>query len=180
MQTACGVDNHRIVTVLQSIFNACFCNLYGVYLSHIETFGICFFRNHVKLLDCRRSVYIPCNQKHFFVLLFEIGCKFAAHRGLARALQTAHHIDCGLFVAYGEFLMRAAHERAKFVVDDFDDLLRRRQGFKNILAQRLFAHFCRKILYDVVVYVRFEQSNANFTHSLLYLKFRQLAFVAEF
>lgn len=76
--------------------------------------------------------------------------------------------------------MSASHQSAKFLIDDFDYLLCRREGFEDIFTESLFTHSVGKIFDDVVIDVGFQESNADFAHSLFYLKFGQLTFVAKF
>lgn len=114
-----------------------------------------------------------------FCLVFEIKCEFAAHRRFARALQSAHHIDCRGLVADFEFLVFAAHKSDQFLVDDFDNLLGGSKRFEHILTERLFADRIDKILDDRKVDVRFKQRDADFSHCLFYFQLRKLAFVAK-
>ena len=135
--------------------------------------------HNFQLLDCGGTIDVACHEQNFFVLLFEIKCQLSAHCCLACALQTAHHIHCGLTVTDGKFLGFAAHKLNELFIDYLYDLLVGGEGFQDIFTNGLFADGCNKLLYNLKVDVRFKQCNTDFSHGLFDFKLGESALVAE-
>ncbi len=81
------------------------------------------FADYFKLVNRRGTVNIAPYQKRFFAVLFQIYGKLAAKRGLARALQSAHHNYGRRLGRNRQFLIGGAHKRDKLFIYYFNDLL---------------------------------------------------------
>jgi hypothetical protein len=64
-------------------------------------------------------------------------------------------------------------------VDDFDNLLTRRQTFQDFRSERLLADFVRQFLDDAIIDIGFEQSETNLAHHVFDIFFRHAALTAH-
>ncbi|KAF5049283.1 hypothetical protein DSECCO2_441260 [anaerobic digester metagenome] len=62
---------------------------------------------------------------------------------------------------------------------DFYDLLPGCEGFHHLGAQGTFLYFGYEVLYDLEVYVCFQQCHADFTHAVLDILFGEIAAAFE-
>ena len=141
-----------------------FRGLDGVLRALFEHLGARFAAHDLQLVDRRGAVDVARDEQGFFALFFEKIGKFPAQRGLARALQAAHHDDCRRFVGNFQFGVGGTHQRAQLVVDDLDDLLRGIKTLQDLLPHRLFRNVCDEFFGDENVDVRFQKRDAHFPH----------------
>ena len=179
MQSARGVDEHGVVAVFERVRYALPGDIHGIALPHLEHLDADLFADDLELLYRRGTIDIAGDEQGALALLFEIEREFAAHGGLARTLQTAHHVDGGRPVGDGEFPVRTAHEGDELVIDDLDYLLRGGERFQDILAERLFADGGDEVLDDGEIDIRLEKGDPDLTHRLLDLELGELPLVAE-
>ena len=132
-----------------------------------EHFESGVFPDHLQLIYGCGTVNIACDEQRLFALFFKQCAELAAHRGLARALQTAHHDYRGRLGRHVELGVLRAHKLDKFVVDNLYDLLTGRDAFGYFLALCPFAYPGDKVLDHIEIDVGFEQRDSYFAHRLL-------------
>ena len=76
-------------------------------------------------------------------------------------------------------LILPAEKRAKFFVDDLDDLLGRRKRFQHIGTGGALRDAGCKLLYDLVADVRLQKCQAHLAHGFLHVRLRQPALAAQ-
>ena len=87
--------------------------------------------------------------------------------GLARALEAHQHDDGGRGGSHGQAMPAAAQELDQLVVDDLDHLLGRRQGFQDVLADRLAPDGVDEGPHDLEVDVGLQEGHADLAQRLL-------------
>ena len=93
MESARGVDNEDIVTVVLGVFERLTCDRDRVYLSHFKDLHVSLLTNDLKLIYSGRTVNIAGCEERTVSLFFEQLCKLCGVGGFTRTLQTAHHDD---------------------------------------------------------------------------------------
>ena len=110
----------------------------------------------LQLRDRGRPVDVGGDEQRPPSLLFEPKRELARMGRLAGTLPADEHDRRRGRVAEEQSRLRAAHERHQFVVDDFDDGLRRRERGQHVGADRLFLDGVDELFGDGEVDVGFE------------------------
>jgi hypothetical protein len=120
-----------------------------------------------QLLDGGRALQVGADQQRVAALRLEPAGQLGGVRGLARALQAGHEHDGG-WLRRERDLQRVPTERGdKLLVDDLDDLLRRREALGQVGAHAGLADAPDEVAYHAHVDIGFEQRDANLAQHLL-------------
>ncbi len=138
MESPRRIDNDGVVAHFQGILDRLFRGLCGVLRPLFKDLGLRFAADDLQLVDRRGTIDVARDEQGFFALFFEKIGEFAAQRRLARALQAAHHDDCGRLGGNFELGVARPHERDQLVIDDLDDLLGGIERLQDFLPDRLF------------------------------------------
>ena len=179
METACGIEEHNVVTMPLGMFNGGLCDIDGICLPHLEHGDIQLRADGLQLLDSGGTVNVTGDEQRTFALLADVAGKLCAVRGLARALKADEHNDRGRLGTEVQLLVLAAHELAQLFVDDFYDHLRRRQRLQHLRAAGAFGDGFGEILYDLVAYVGLKQRHAHLAHRFLDVSRSESALTAQ-
>ena len=95
------------------------------------------------------------------LLLEQLG-QLGGRGRFSRAVEADHH-DPARLVELERFGV-ATEQRRQLVVEDFDDLLSRRDAAQHLLPERLLAHARDERLGHLEVHVRLQQREAHLTH----------------
>ena len=82
MQTACGIYDNKVVTVILCVLDTLFNDLSGVYLTHFKYRHLCLCTNDFQLFDSSRSVNVRSDKQRSFVLILEQLCELCSVGGL--------------------------------------------------------------------------------------------------
>ena len=165
VQTARRVDKQHVVAMPARMFICRLRNGDRVALALLKHRNVELAADDLELVNGGRAIDVAGHQQRPAALtLFKIPCQLGDVRRFTRALQADKHDDRRRRVGHANAALPAAHQGTQLVVDDFDDLLRRRQAFQNILAHCLFADAGDKILDHAEVDVSLEQRHANLAH----------------
>ena len=110
------------------------------------------------------SLQVGRHYQHTAAVLAKPGREFAARRGLARALQAAHHDDGGAGVRGHEMLAHRPHQLDERAVHDFDHLLARANTLQHGFAHGFGLHFFAEGIDDFKAHVRIEQGGPHLRH----------------
>ncbi len=105
--------------------------------------------------------------------------EFPGGGGLTGTLQPYDQEDAGRIVGKPQLRFMAAEDLDQFLIDDADNLLRRRKGLQNFLPQRTFFDAFDKLFNDFEIDVGFEQRDADFTERRLHVFGSQASFAAH-
>ena len=169
-----GVEPHRA-----RVFDRLLRGFYGVLRALFKHFRARLAADDLQLVDRRGAVDVAGDEQRLFALLFEEHRELAAQRGLARALQAAHHDDRRRFIRHFQFGVGRPHERDQLFVDDLDDLLGGVEAFEDLLPYRLFGDVRDELFRDEDVDVRLQQRDAHFAHGALYFKLGEPAVLGQ-
>src|SRR5208283_1006181 len=92
-------------------------------------------------------------------------------------MQTDHH-DSGRLIQI-QWLVIATKQLRKFVIEDFYNLLARRNRSQDLLAQSLRLDLGDKLLRNLVMNVRLKQRQANLSQRVVYVCLRDRAVTPE-
>ena len=154
-------------------------NFDRISLSHLEDGRTSLFTDNPELFDCRRTVYVAGDKQRTVTVLYKIFCKLCGVCRLTSALQAAHHDDGRRLGRKINAFILAAHQRAKLVVYNFNNLLCGRQAFHNLGADGAFTYRFDKIPHNLIADVRLKQSHFDLAHGLLDIGLSQLALLPE-
>ena len=167
MQTAGGVQKDDVVAVVSGVLHRLLGDGHRVDLPHLEDGDVQLLAHHLQLVDGGGTVHVAGGQQGAFPVL-------AAHKprqlravgGLTGTLQAHHHHNGGTLGRGAQPGVGAAHERGQLLIDDLDDLLRRRQALQHIRAHALLGDGRHKVLDHLVADVRLQQSQPYLPHPL--------------
>ena len=179
MQTACGIDDHRVAAVVPGVFHGFLGDLHGISLAPFEHFHADLTADHLQLLDGCGTIDVAGDQQGLFAAFFNEVAQFCRHGGLARALQAAEHINCGRLGRIGKLGVLAAHELGELVVYDLDDLLAGSEASQDFLPHGAFGDFFDEVLDHQEVDVRFQKRQTHFPQGALYILLGKLSAIRE-
>ncbi len=157
------------------------CDLYRVFFAVLgEDFRIHLLPDDLELVDGRWTIDVARREHGLLSDLLEVRGEFAARRGLTCSLKSDHHEDREPGRRIREFAAGAAHQGRQFLVYYLYDLLRRREALQDFRSEAFFLHVRHKVLYDLIVHVRFEQSQFDLSHRGIYVRFLEYALASEF
>ena len=174
MQAACGIEENRVVAVVFRVLDRFLRGLDGVLRAALENGHVHALADDLQLLDGRRAVNIQRHEQRLFALLFQHPAELAAHGGFTGTLQAAEHENGRRRGAPCQAGDGAAHHPGQLFVDDFDDLLRRRQAFQHVQPYAAVGNLLDEILRHQEVDVRLQQRHAHFAHRRLHVRLAQL------
>ena len=93
MQSACRIEEHKVVAVLFGMLYRRLCNIDGVRRSHLEHGDIQLLADGFELLYGRRAVDIAGDQQRPLALLAHIGRELCAVCRLTCTLKADEHDD---------------------------------------------------------------------------------------
>ena len=131
-----------------------------------------------QLLDGSRAVRVGSHQHDTLALRAQHAGQFAGGGGLARTLQANQHQHIGMLAGQVEALGHSQGGDQLFV-DDFNDLLRRIQGFRDFQPNRAFAHPGNEVFDHGVVDIGFQQRQAHLAHCHINIRRREFAPAAQ-
>ena len=105
--------------------------------------------------------------------------QFAGGSGLARTLQPDNQENAGRLVGEAQLRFVAAEDLDQFLVDDPDDLLRRRQRVQHFLPHRPRLDAFDELFDDFEIDVGFEQRHAHFAQGGLHVFGGEASFAAQ-
>ena len=136
-------------------------------------------RDNRKLLPGGMSVDVD-RDHHRTVAVFREPLRQLAGAGrLTGALEADDHDGAGRLIREAQFRLMASQDVDQFVLDDLDDLLRRRQRSEDFLAERFYLDVLDQLLDDAEVNVGLQQRHANLAQGGLHVCGGQLAFTAQ-
>ena len=91
MQTACRIEEHKVVAVLFRMLDCGLCDIDGICRSHLEHGDIELLADGLELLYGSRAIDIACGQQRTLALLAHIGCKLCAVCRFTGALKADEH-----------------------------------------------------------------------------------------
>ncbi|CAM4093603.1 hypothetical protein VRRI112168_14235 [Vreelandella rituensis] len=99
-----------------------------------------FLGQGFQLINRRRAIDVRRHHQHFFLFsLAQIARQLGNRGGFTRPLQAGHqHHRRGAFQS--KPFVGFPHDRFKFLLNDLDELLARRQAFRHFLPDRTLAH----------------------------------------
>ena len=177
MQAACGINDDQIMAMIAGEFQSFPRNLNRIALAHLKDPCTGSFADDLQLFNCGGTVNVTGNQQRpaaFFIL--EVFCQFGGVGGFTTALKAAHQNDGRRLGSKFNPGIFAAHQRGQFLIDNLDDLLGRGQTFEDLCTDSPFTDGFDKVLDDLVVDVRFQKRQLDFTHRVLDVRFAQLTF----
>ncbi len=117
---------------------------------------------HDELLHRRGTEDVARDEQRALALLLQQCRQLGGGRRLARAVQARDQDALGRGDVERDGA--AAQQRGKFVVEDLHDLLCGRDGAQHLLAQRLRLHRLAKVLGDLEIHIRLQQTHADLPH----------------
>ena len=179
METACGIQEHHVVAVLLGMLHGGLGNVHRVCGAHLEHRDAKLSAHDLQLLDSGGTVHVTGHQQGVLAVLFHQARQLCTIGGLTGALEAHQHDHCGGLGRDLELCVFAAHEGNQLFVDDLDDHLGRSQAFQHIAADGPLGDLFDKVLDHLIADVRFQQSQAYFSHGLLYVGFGEPSLAAE-
>ena len=172
LQTACGIVNDHIETILFGVFVTVLDDFNRVAFAFVVNRNANRFAENLQLFNSCGAVNVSGDEERFLLpLTAQVEGNFCSKSRLARTLQTDHHNADRRLPSEGEFFRFAAHHLHQFIVDDFHNLLSRRHRSQHFLAHRFFFDRFHKIAGHVKAYVGFEESAAHFAERIRYVFF---------
>ncbi len=179
VQAARRIQNHHVALMLTGVFNRFLRRLDRILRSVFIDRHADLTADDLQLLDGRRTIDIAADKQRLLAVLFQPVCQLGGHRRLARALQAAEHEYRNRRRAVLQPRVRAAHQLRQLFVDDLNDLLLGAQPVLRFLPDAALGGLLHKVLDDLVVDVRFQQSHAHFAHHQLDVFLGQAALAAH-
>ena len=144
-----------------------------------QCFDINLLAQYSQLLHRGRALRIQRRHQDFAFILFgdefrQLGCR----GGFTRPLQADHHKDNRRHRLKRKRLGCAQHIDEP-IIDDFDDLLARRNRFQNLRANRFRAQLIKESARHRQSYIGFQKGGTNFAKRRIDVFFRQRAAAAQ-
>ena len=179
VQTAGGVDDDRVAAIVARVFHGLFGDLHRIALALFKDLHAHLSADDLQLLDGCGAVDVAGDEQGLFAALLDEVAELGGHGGLARALQSAEHVDGRRLGGIGQFGVGAAHELGQFVVYDLDDLLAGREAAQNLLPHGALGDLFDEILDDCEVDVGLQKRHAHFAHRGLDVRLAELALAGQ-
>ena len=154
-------------------------DFYRVFRTHLEHRNPRLISHDFQLLDSGGTVNIAGYQQRPVALAFQKPAQLGGMGGFTGALQSAHHKHKRRLGGEIQAGVGAAHQLCQLLVNNLDNHLSRSQAFHHLRANSSFGHLLSKILGNLIVNVRFQQRQADFTHRFLYIGFGQLSLTPQ-
>ena len=130
-----------------------------------------------KLLDGSRPVKVGGDKERRPTLGLEPAGEFGRRGGLPGTVESDHQ-DPGRLVQIERGCI-AAKERAKFLMENFYDLLSGRDTAEDILAKGLFPDAGDKVLRHLKMHIRIQQGHAHLAQGVGHIGLADLSVAAE-
>ena len=179
VQTAGSIDDDRVAAIVARVFHSLPGDLHWVALTLFKDLHAHLTADDLQLLDGRGAVDVAGDEQGLFAALFDEVAEFGGHGGLARALQTAEHVDGRWLGGVGQFGVGAAHQLGQFVIDDLDNLLAGREAAQYLLPHGALGDLFDKILDNGKVDVSFQKRHAHFAHRGFDVRLAELALAGQ-
>ena len=136
-------------------------------------------RDDGELFAGRGTVDVDRNELRAMAVFCQPAGEFAGGSGFAGTLEADDEEDAGRIVGEAEFGFVAAEDFDQLVVNDADDLLRRREGGEHFLPHGAGFDAFDELLDDLKIDVGFEQGDANFAQGRFHVFGGQATFAAH-
>ena len=196
-ETACGIDDDRVVQLLFGQRNSVTRHLHRIAggqtrgSNGFATVGLhalfrsvhghaCTFANHLQLRHCVRTLQIGRDQQRSVAGILQPVAEFACEGGFTSTLKTGEHDDGRRILRKIQRSVNASakHGRQLFV-DDLHDLLGRIQRLGNLGAERTLADSAGEGTHHVERHVGVEQRAADFADRTIDISLGKLAFALQ-
>ena len=125
-----------------------------------------------QLVNRRRTINVRRNQVGLVPVITQIDRKFAGRGRFTRALESHQHDRHRPRALEIQLLMTRAHQFGELLIDDFYNLLPRRQTGQNILPQRPGLNIRNELFNNPEMHIRLQQRHAHFAEAFFDVAFR--------
>ena len=196
-ETACGIDDHRVVKLLLGDLHGVTGHLHRVAGGlaggddRFAAVGLhallrCIHRNagtladHLQLRHRVRTLQIGRDQQWGVAGILQPVAQLAGQRGLAGALKTREHDDRRRILREVQRAIHArAEHRGELLVDDLHHLLGRIERFGNLGAERALANAAGEGTHHVERHIGVEQRAADFADGAVDISLGKLALALQ-
>ena len=180
VQTACGIQEYNVISVVRGVFQRLPGDVHRVALAHLKNGNVQLLAHHLQLLDGGGAVHVAGHQQGpFAVLAAHETRQLCAVSGFTGALETHHHHHRRSLRRGGKTGVAAAHELGKLLVDDLDDLLGGGQALQHVAAHAAVGDPGDKVLDHLVADVRLQQCQAHLPQAGLDVTLREPALAPQ-
>ena len=196
-ETACGIDDHRVVKLLLGELHGVTGHLHRVagglaggddrfaaiglhaLLRRVHRHAGAF-ADHLQLRHRVRTLQIGRNKQRSVAGILQPVAQLAGERRLTGALKAGEHDDRRRILCEVQRAVHAgAKHRGEFLVDDFHHLLRRVERFGNLGAERAFADAAGEGTHHVERHIGVEQRAADLADGTVDISLGKLALALQ-